>query len=73
MTRSDLEISISIVLGERVDQALQSAAIALPERLKMAAVAAFERQMLHREPIVARIREALLMLKHQGEFTFDNE
>jgi len=73
MTRSDLEISISIVLGERVDQALQSAAIALPERLKMAALEAFERQMLQRTPTVARIREALLMLKHQGKFTFDPE
>jgi len=73
MTRSDLEISVSIVLGERVDRALQSAAIALPERLKMAALECFDRQMLHREPVVARIREARLMLKHQGQFTFDPE
>ena len=73
MTRSNLEISISIVLGERVDQALQSAAIGLPERLQMAALEAFDRQMIHREPVIARIREARLMLRNQGQFTFDNE
>jgi len=73
MTRSDLEISISIVLGKRVDHGLRDAGVALPERLKMAALAAFERQRIHREPVVARLREALLMLRNQGEFTFDNE
>ena len=74
MTRSDLETSISIILGKRVAGALEDvAAIGLPERLKMAALEAFERQMLHREPVVARIREALLMLRDQGELSFDPE
>lgn len=73
MTKSDLETSISIHLGYTVDRALKSAGIALPERLKMAALAAFEHQMFQRTPTVARLREALLMLKHQGEFTFDSE
>ena len=73
MTRSDLEDSISIVLGKRVDHGLRDAGLSLPERLRMAALAAFERQGIHRAPVIARIREALLMLRHQGEFTFDPE
>ena len=73
MTKSDLETSVSIILGERFDQALHSAGIALPERLKMAGLSAFERQMLHQAPTVTRVREALLMLRIQGEFTFDPE
>ncbi len=73
MTRSDLEISVSITLGYTADRALQFAAIGLPERLKMAALTAFAGQRLHREPAIARLREALLMLQSQGEFSFDPE
>ena len=73
MTKSDLETSVSIILGDRVDSALRLAGNGLPERLKQAALEAFDRQMLHREPVVARIREARLMLRHNGEFTFDPE
>ena len=73
MTRLDLKVSVSILLGKRIDRALQFAGIGLPERLKMAALVAVEQQMLHREPTVTRIREALLMLRNQGELTFDPE
>ena len=61
MTQSDLETSISILLGEKTDQAMRAAGSALPERAKIAAEDAFKLQLHHSGPIVARVRKALLM------------
>jgi len=70
MTRKQVENALDWVLGPEINNALLAGRVNLPERLKMAAVKAFQEDWPN-EGRLEYIRGALNMLSKEGHFTFE--
>ncbi len=72
MTRSEVEAAIANILGVEVATALIKGRVALPQRLKLVAVKAFEED-LEPDENLDRVRDAMQGLSREGLLIFDPE